>query len=465
MYQGEIVSRIFSAVFLSMCTGSILFALWAVLRKIGCNQISPRVYDALLKMLLIFFYIPVGYFLIHKYWENGFVFCPTPKMNYVIYTGSIVWIIGSIITFLCFLRRAYRLRKEKESCFPCKKNVQQLFEQCKKEMGIQKSVGLLQGYQIETPMIAGIRKPCVFLPVEEYTEEQLKICMYHELTHYKKHDIFWNYISCITMCIYWCFPWIKMIFHEINEWSEITCDLYSMDYIGPIKQYFTHILAMNYKEQNRKVYVAACLFENNEDLEYRMQYAMIYKRQKKLKYSVMYALVVIFCGLGVTSVYAGSYGYQQAYTKLVEATEIVEVLDDDSDPVDEIQREEKTRILKQDKTEKIGMLNLKGEDALAFQNTIRSDERIRYQRINVKQNEEIEVSIMGDKFSWIRIGIVNADNQLRYVQDKGVEEISHKFKIKKDGIYDVLIESGNQKKNQFAGLISINTTKHNNKRE
>lgn len=425
---------------------------------------SPKVYDALLKILLVFFYIPVGYLLIHKYWENGIVFYPTLKMNYVIYTGSIIWIIGAMITFLCFLKRAHRLSLEKASCFPCKNKVQQLFEQCKKEMGIKKSVGLLQGYQIETPMIAGIRKPCVFLPVEEYTEEQLKICIYHELTHYKKHDIFWNYISCMTMCIYWCFPWIRMIFHEINEWSEITCDLYSIDYIGPIKQYFTNILMMNYKEQSRKVYVAACLFENNEDLEYRMQYAMIYKKQKKLKYSVMYVLVVIFCAFGVTTVYAGSYGYQQVYTKLVNATEVAIKLEDG--PIEpEIQRNEKTQILKQDKTEKIGMLNLKGEDGIAFQNTIRADERIRYERICVKQNEEIEVSITGDKFSWIRIGIVDAHDHLRYVQDRGVEEISHKFKIKKSGTYDVLIESGNQKKIQFAGIISINTAKQPNQKK
>lgn len=441
-----------------MCTGSFLFALWSVLRRFAYNQLSPKVYDALLKIILVLFYIPAGYVLIHKYWENGIVFYPTEKMNYVIYGVSIIWIVGSIIAFINLLRKAFRLRREKAACFPCKRKAQEIFERCKKDLQIDKQVELLQGYQIETPMIAGLRKPCVFLPIEDYTEEQLRICMYHELTHYKKHDIFWNYVSCITMCIYWCFPWIKSIFHRINEWSEITCDLYSMDYIGPMKQYFTNILDMNYKNQSRKVYVAACLFENNEDLEYRMQYAMLYKRQKKLKYSVMYALVVIFCGLGATSVYAGSYGYQQAYTKLVEATEVAIELEDG--PVEpEVQRKEKTQILKQDKTEKIGMLNLKGDDALSFQNTIRSDERIRYQRIDVKQNEEIEVSIMGGKFSWIRIGIVNTDNQLRYVQDKGVEEISHKFKINKGGTYDVIIESGNQKTNQFAGMVSINVNK------
>lgn len=458
MYQDEIISRIFSAVFLSMCTGSILFAFWSILRRVAYSQLSPRVYDALLKVILVFFYIPAGYLLIHKYWENGIVFYPTQKMNYVIYAVSIVWIIGSMIALLKLIRKAFQLRREKSACFPCKRKAQQVFEQCKKDLNIQKQIELLQGYQIETPMIAGIRKPCVFLPIEDYTEEQLRICMYHELTHYKKHDIFWNYISCITMCIYWCFPWIKLIFHRINEWSEITCDLYSMDYIGPMKQYFTNILDMNYRDQNRKVYVAACLFENNEDLEYRMQYAMIYKRQKKLKYSVMYALVVIFCGVGVSSVYASSYGYQQAYTKLVEATEIA--IEVEGDPVEpEVQRKEKTEILKQDKAEKIGMLNLKGKDMISFQNTIRADVRIRYQRIYVKQGDEIEVSIVGDKFSWIRIGIVNEQDRLRYVKDKGVEEISHKFKIKNGGTYDVLIESGNQKENQFAGMISINVAK------
>ena len=47
----------------------------------------------------------------------------------------------------------------------------------KRELGIRRSIEVLQGYRIQIPMTAGILKPCVFLPVEDMEEEQLKTCI------------------------------------------------------------------------------------------------------------------------------------------------------------------------------------------------------------------------------------------------------------------------------------------------
>ncbi|MFR8617580.1 MAG: M56 family metallopeptidase [Anaerostipes hadrus] len=72
-------------------------------------------------------------------------------------------------------------------------------------------------------------------------EEQLKTCIYHELTHYKKHDIFWNYIACLMVCIHWYCPWIRTVFRKNDEWSEVICDLSAIGYVGSAKRYFTTI--------------------------------------------------------------------------------------------------------------------------------------------------------------------------------------------------------------------------------
>ncbi len=55
--------------------------------------------------------------------------------------------------------------------------VQKIFEDCKRELGIRRSIEVLQGYRIQIPMTAGMLKPCVFLPVEDMEEEQLKTCI------------------------------------------------------------------------------------------------------------------------------------------------------------------------------------------------------------------------------------------------------------------------------------------------
>ena len=272
----EILVRIFSAICLSMCTGSCMFVFWMALRKFFADKIRPKVYDLILKIILIAYYVPAGYLLVNIFFDNGYVFDFTGTIIKAFYAISLFWLAGAIATVLKFGERTFRIRREKERCFPCKMYVQKIFEDCKRELGIRRSIEVLQGYRIQIPMTAGILKPCVFLPVEDMEEEQLKTCIYHELTHYKKHDIFWNYIACLMVCIHWYCPWIRTVFRKNDEWSEAICDLSAIGYVGSAKRYFTTIFEMSQKSQGIKAYRAACLFESRDSLEQRIYYAMMY---------------------------------------------------------------------------------------------------------------------------------------------------------------------------------------------
>ena len=163
----EILVRIFSAIFLSMCTGSCMFVFWMVLRKFFADRIRPKVYDVILKIILIAYYVPAGYLLVNNFFDNGYVFDFTGTIINAFYAISLLWLAGAIATVLKFGERTFRIRREKERCFPCKMYVQKIFEDCKRELGICRSIEVLQGYRIQIPMTAGILKPCVFLPVED----------------------------------------------------------------------------------------------------------------------------------------------------------------------------------------------------------------------------------------------------------------------------------------------------------
>ena len=280
-----------------------MFVFWMALRKFFADKIRPKVYDLILKIILIAYYVPAGYLLVNIFFDNGYVFDFTGTIIKAFYAISLFWLAGAIATVLKFGERTFRIRREKERCFPCKMYVQKIFEDCKRELGIRRSIEVLQGYRIQIPMTAGILKPCVFLPVEDMEEEQLKTCIYHELTHYKKHDIFWNYIACLMVCIHWYCPWIRTVFRKNDEWSEVICDLSAIGYVGSAKRYFTTIFEMSQKSQGIKAYRAACLFESRDSLEQRIYYAMMYRKQKKIKYAAVIAMTVIFCGMSVTSIW------------------------------------------------------------------------------------------------------------------------------------------------------------------
>ena len=457
----EILVRIFSAIFLSMCTGSCMFVFWMVLRKFFADKICPKVYDLILKIILIAYYVPAGYLLVNIFFDNGYVFDFTGTIMNAFYAISLFWLAGAIATVLKFGERTFRIRREKERCFPCKMYVQKIFEDCKKELGIRRSIEVLQGYCIQIPMTAGILKPCVFLPVEDMEEEQLKTCIYHELTHYKKHDIFWNYIACLMVCIHWYCPWIRTVFRKNDEWSEVICDLSAIGYVGSAKRYFTTIFEMSQKSQGIKAYRAACLFESRDSLEQRIYYAMMYRKQKKIKYAAVIAMTVIFCGMSVTSTLAVSKGYQKIYTKWVQETEIEE--EAEIVETEEISYEEKTAILRDEIGDKIKKINMKNNDVRTLKESIKSGKRIRYKKIYAKQNQVIEISVAGDKkFQNIKVGIVDKNNNIRYIQDNKVEEVIHAFIIKKEGIYNVFIESENKdegnenRAGRNVGIIGVN---------
>lgn len=450
----EILVRIFSAIFLSMCTGSCMFVFWMALRKFFADKIRPKVYDLILKIILIAYYVPAGYLLVNIFFDNGYVFDFTGTIINVFYAIALFWLAGAIATVLKFGERTFRIRREKERCFPCKMYVQKIFEDCKRELGIRRSIEVLQGYRIQIPMTAGMLKPCVFLPVEDMEEEQLKTCIYHELTHYKKHDIFWNYIACLMVCIHWYCPWIRTVFRKNDEWSEVICDLSTIGYVGSAKRYFTTIFEMSQKSQGIKAYRAACLFESQDSLEQRIYYAMMYRKQKKIKYVAVIAMTVIFCGMSVTSTLAVSNGYQKVYTKWVQETEIEE--EADIAETEEVSYEEKRAILKDEIGEKIKKINMKNNDVRTLKESIKSGKRIRYKKIYAKQNQVIEISVAGDKkFQNIKVGIADKNNNIRYIQDNKVEEVIHAFIIKKEGIYNVFIESENKDKVEIIAMIAL----------
>lgn len=378
----EILVRIFSAIFLSMCTGSCMFVFWMALRKFFADKIRPKVYDLILKIILIAYYVPAGYLLVNIFFDNGYVFDFTGTIIKAFYAISLFWLAGAIATVLKFGERTFRIRREKERCFPCKMYVQKIFEDCKRELGIRRSIEVLQGYRIQIPMTAGILKPCVFLPVEDMEEEQLKTCIYHELTHYKKHDIFWNYIACLMVCIHWYCPWIRTVFRKNDEWSEVICDLSAIGYVGSAKRYFTTIFEMSQKSQGIKAYRAACLFESRDSLEQRIYYAMMYRKQKKI--------------------------------------------------------------------------NFKKMDAMTLETYVKAGKRLRYKGLTPKRNENIEIFITSQKnFKGIKVGIIDSQNRIRYIQDRGRDLVEHRFKIEKEGKYDVFIEMEDKKDVKIVGMINI----------
>ena len=80
-------------------------------------------------------------------------------------------------------------------------------------------------------------------------------------------------------------------------------------------------------------------------------------------------------------------------------------------------------------------------DAMTLETYVKAGKRLRYKGLTPKRNENIEIFITSQKnFKGIKVGIIDSQNRIRYIQDRGRDLVEHRFKIEKEGKYDVFIE-------------------------
>ena len=113
----EILVRIFSAIFLSMCTGSCMFVFWMALRKFFADKIRPKVYDLILKIVLIAYYVPAGYLLVNIFFDNGYVFDFTGTIIKAFYAISLFWLAGAIAVIVIAAAATGALSADLAGCF------------------------------------------------------------------------------------------------------------------------------------------------------------------------------------------------------------------------------------------------------------------------------------------------------------------------------------------------------------
>ena len=53
------------------------------------------------------------------------------------------------------------------------------------------------------------------------------------------------------------------------------------------------------------------------------------------------------------------------------------------------------------------------------------------------------------------MGLLIFQNRIRYIQDRGRDLVEHRFKIEKEGKYDVFIEMEDKKDVKIVGMINI----------
>ena len=98
------------------------------------------------------------------------------------------------------------------------------FNQLGDQLKLSKRPRLLACQGLKVPMLAGALRPAILLPQEDMSSEVLGFSLLHELTHYRRKDIWLKSLALWVNALYWFNPLMWYMLRLVERDTELACD-------------------------------------------------------------------------------------------------------------------------------------------------------------------------------------------------------------------------------------------------
>ncbi len=163
------------------------------------------------------------------------------------------------------------------------------------KMGIKKTVSLLESSIIKIPVVIGVLKPVILIPlgtISNVPPEQLEAILLHELAHIRRKDFLLNIIQTVLEAIFFYHPAVWWLSKNIRQEREHICDDMALSFQTESLTYIKALTTM--EEMNFKPPVlASALSGRKHQLLYRIR-RMIDSERLKPGFLQNLAITVFF---------------------------------------------------------------------------------------------------------------------------------------------------------------------------
>ncbi len=223
-----------------------------------------------------------------------------------------VWLIWSVVALTLLIRKAtiYQsfMRYIKAGLTPVSDiEILDQLSITAEQAGIKRPAELCVNPLISSPLLIGFFHPCIVLPNADISEKAFQYIVLHELTHYKRRDMFYKWLVQITACLHWFNPLVHLMSREITKACEFSCDEAVLAKIGSgnAQDYGKILLdAMAAVGRYKENLGAVTLSENKQLLKERLAAIMNFKKQSKAVKSLT-VMLTLFVVVGAS--FAGIY--------------------------------------------------------------------------------------------------------------------------------------------------------------
>lgn len=164
-------------------------------------------------------------------------------------TGAAVMLVRNGAAHLRFLRWLRRWSSPVDNW-----DAVDAFNHLGDQLKLHRRPRLLMCQGLKVPILAGTLRPAILLPQGKITGEELGFSLLHELTHYRRGDIWLKTLAMWVNALYWFNPLMWLMVRLVERDTELACDEDALRLLSPqdYSAYGQTILAAVARLQNRE---------------------------------------------------------------------------------------------------------------------------------------------------------------------------------------------------------------------
>lgn len=168
-----------------------------------------------------------------------------------------------------------------------------------------KEVKFSRNRYVDTPIILGILKPTIVIPNNNYSKEQIKNILRHEITHLKHYDIHIKWLTMIVTSLHWFNPIVYFLKKEINHTCELACDETVIKDLSSLEKqcYGETLISVVEDYKCHKGVLQVTMYEEKNSLKERLLAIMNYKKKSKF---ILITSIIIISSITIGALYLGA---------------------------------------------------------------------------------------------------------------------------------------------------------------
>ena len=132
-------------------------------------------------------------------------------------------------------------------------HLQQIAQEAARLTGVTCEVRLLASPLVQSPMLVGFFRPTILLPSEHLPDSDGRYILAHELTHFRRRDLWKKFLMNMIQCIHWFNPVVYLLSRDFAYWLETSCDEEVVSSLNYAQRKEYGYLLINYAPATRHV--------------------------------------------------------------------------------------------------------------------------------------------------------------------------------------------------------------------